>query len=154
MPRGWSWQTSITLVCPCPGACWSTSRSALCSAISPLAQQICPGKHIGRASVLVAFSASACQGSVHGSHNPHQESPMFLMAQRSLNALFSAPKVENIVLLARWCGWWPSSCLPPLPAEAKPLREKQEGGKDLLNSLVQPHSSGSPELLRLGDARG
>lgn len=79
---------------------------------------------------------------------------MFLMAQGSLNALFSAPKVESILPLARWYGRWLSSCLPPLPAEAKPPREKQEGVKDLLNSPVEPHSSGSPELLRLGDARG
>lgn len=67
---------------------------------------------------------------------------------------FSVHKMESIVPLARWCAWWPSLCLSPLLAEAKPLREKREGVKDLLNSPVEPHSSHSPELLRLGDARG
>lgn len=79
MTRGWSWQTSVSLVCPGHGACWSTSGSDLFSTIGPLAEQVCPGKHIGRGSVLVVFFASACQGSVHRPHNPHQASPMFLM---------------------------------------------------------------------------
>lgn len=59
-----------------------------------------------------------------------------------------------VLPLARWYSQWPSSSFPPLPAKAKPLGEKHEGVKDLLKSSVKPHSSGSPGLLRLGDARG
>lgn len=56
---------SITPLCPHPGASWSTSGSALCLAIIPCAEEVCPRKHIGRKSVLVVFSASACQGSLY-----------------------------------------------------------------------------------------
>lgn len=40
MTRTWSRQTSVLLVCPGHGACWSTSGSDLCSTIVPLAEQV------------------------------------------------------------------------------------------------------------------
>lgn len=52
---------SITRLCPCPGVSWSASGSALCLAITPFAEEVCPGKHTGRESVLVVFSVCARQ---------------------------------------------------------------------------------------------
>lgn len=95
MPRRWIWKCTTLHGCVLALA----SAGALLGlpyAWPPFAEEVCPGKHTGRESVLVVFSASACQGSVQGSHNAHQASPVFLMAQKSLNAIFSVPKVESI----------------------------------------------------------
>lgn len=104
-------------------------------------------------SVLAVFSPSACQASVRGSQ-PSPSVPCVPHGSEGLECPFGAPKVESTLPPARRCGQRLSWCPPALPAEPKTSREEQEGLKDLLNSPVEPHGSGSPELLRLGNARG
>jgi len=128
-----------------PSPCWSVAGFAFCPVLSLWKGGYCfafffffPPKYL--------FPRKA---PVPGSHNLHQTSALFLVAQSVLNALFSAPEADRTMPGARCCRPWLSSTLPALSAGAKPLR-RQEAAE--LPSGA--HSSGSPEPLCLTEAKG